>query len=158
MSNTTYRRHPESHRQKNTKTSMSTGNSSNTALNYGIRIAQLVLHLLLIVLFYIAVIATFSTIGKTAYDFAYPIFGNVAVEATPGSDVEIVIEEGTDLREIAKMLADKKVVKNEYSFYIRSMLSINERRVIVPGSYKLNTSQDYGTILNILTRSDVIEK
>lgn len=166
MSNSTYNRQsrkqtPATSKSLNTRPSSKGSKSKNNYLKQtatvSLRIAQLVLHIALIVLFYVAVIAAFSKVATLAYDFSYPIFGNVAVETSPGTNVEIVIEEEDNLREIAKKLSEKNLIKNEYSFYIRSLLSINERRAIVPGVYTLNTSQDYGTILNILTQSDVIE-
>ena len=40
--------------------------------------------------------------GKTAYDFGYAIFNEVPVESGDGTDVTVVIKEGTSVYQIGK--------------------------------------------------------
>ena len=66
---------------------------------------------------------------------------------TPESDINL---------DIAKKLEKKKIIENSQSFYIRGTLSTNEDRKIIPGTYKLSSTNNYDEILDILTNNDTI--
>lgn len=132
--------------------------TANALTAFDWQIAKNVIHIFLTVLFYMAVVVMISQIGKQAYDFAYQIFGDVAMDSHSGRDVEMIVTEQEGLRDIAADLKKKGLIKDEKSFYLRSKLSINEKRPIVPGTYVLNTSQNYEEILNILTNTEEVEE
>ena len=69
-----------------------------------LELAELSMHLFLTVFFYLAVIVIVSKLANNAYQFTYPIFGDVSVEDSPGKDVTIQISESDDLRTIAHNL------------------------------------------------------
>lgn len=71
--------------------------------------------------------------------------------------VKVTIPKNASLKEVATLLADKELIKNEYSFYIRGKLSTNKKREIIPGTYVLYASDNYEDILNVLTQSDNVE-
>lgn len=130
---------------------------TSTNQNWGLLFAKLILQVALCILFYFAVYAIVIDYAGEAYDFSYQIFGDVSMDPSSDEKVKITIPEGSSLREVASLLAEKELIKNEYSFYIRGKLSTNEKRVILPGTYILHVSDNYEDILNILTKSDNLE-
>lgn len=119
-----------------------------------LQLAELSMHLFLTLFFYLAAIVIVSKLANSAYQFTFPIFANVSVEDSPGTDVTIHIEEGDDLKNIAQNLEKAHVIRNAGSFWIRCKLSLDELHYIKSGTYKLNTSQNYGEILEVLTASE----
>ena len=100
------------------------------------------------VIFYIAVAFGIKKLAGMSYDFAYQIFGNVAVEAPPGRDVKVTILKGESSMNIASKLESAKVVVDKYSFYLK--LKLKEYN-IMPGTYELNTSMSYDEVLDVIT-------
>ncbi|MDE7422933.1 MAG: endolytic transglycosylase MltG [Lachnospiraceae bacterium] len=140
----------------NTKSSVKR-NTQKTNQNWGLWFTKLTIQAALCILFYFAIYAIVTDYAGEAYDFAYQIFGDVCVEPSSDKKVKVTIPENASLKEIASLLADKELIKNEYSFYIRGKLSTNDKRVIVPGTYVLYASDNYEDILNVLTQSDNVE-
>lgn len=107
-----------------------------------------------VLLFYFIVYIVITEYAGEAYDFSYQIFGNVSMEDSSDDKVKVTIPEGAALDEVASLLAEKELIKNEYSFYIREKLSTSEKRMILPGTYILHPSDSYEEILNILTQDE----
>ena len=103
--------------------------------NWGLWFTKLIIQIALCFLFYFAVYAIITDYAGEAYDFAYQIFGDVCVEPSSEKKVKVTIPKNASLKEVASLLADKELIKNEYSFYIRSKLSTNKKREIIPGTY-----------------------
>ena len=143
--------------ESNAPKRVSTREEDKMLSNFYSGIAKNIISCIIIIFFYIGVFSLISNFGKQAYNFTYPIFGDTAVDVAPGRSVEIVISKKDDLRDIAMDLQEKGVIKNEESFYIRGKLSINKNRMIEPGTYILNTSENNGEILNILTNAEEVE-
>lgn len=122
-----------------------------------LKIIKNVISSIVTIAFYIGVVTFIFNLGKQAYNFAYPIFGDASVDAAPGRSVKVTISKKDELSNIAADLKEKGVIENKESFYIRGKLSINENRTIEPGTYILNTSENYGEILNILTNAEEVE-
>lgn len=137
--------------------SISTQEQEKRVLNFYLRIVKNILSNIIIICFYIGIFALIFNIGKKAYDFAYPIFGDISVDSPPGRSVKLTISNKDDLSDIAADLKEKGVIQNKESFYIRGKLSINKDRMIEPGTYILNTSENYGEILNILTNAEEVK-
>lgn len=125
-----------------------------------IQIAQISVHILLTVIFYIIVVIVVCKLGNAAYDFAYPIFGDSTVTDTKGKEVKVSITEGESLTSIIQDLESKHVIENGDSFRIRCKLSLTKYKTIVPGTYTLTTCQSYEEILDILTgtNEEIIEE
>lgn len=87
----------------------------------------------------------------TSYDYAYQIFGNVAVSSGTGTDVTLSIESGDSSMAVSEKLWNNRVIKNQYMFYIRTKLSTGERKPILPGEYTFNTSMTYEDIIDMIT-------
>lgn len=111
----------------------------------------IVIGTLINILFYVAVIILLVRAARMTYTFAYQVFGNVTVAEAPGSLETIEIKEGEGTRAVANDLADKGLIINADSFYVRAKLTTSAKRPILPGTYTLNTSMTYDEILTILT-------
>ena len=122
------------------------------------KIAEMTIRIAFIVLFYLAVIVVISKVGNSAYHFVYPIFGDESVEKAPGRDVKVTITDGESTDSIIYDLVSKNLILDAKSFSIRCKLSLNNKKTIQPGTYTLNTSQNYGEILDQLTNSEEIEE
>ena len=122
------------------------------------KIAEMTIRIAFIVLFYLAVIVVISKVGNSAYHFVYPIFGDESVEKAPGRDVKVTITDGESTDSIIYDLVSKNLILDAKSFSIRCKLSLNKKKTIQPGTYTLNTSQNYGEILDQLTNSEEIEE
>ncbi len=131
-------------------------NKSESLLHF--KIAEMMIRIAFVVLFYLAVIVVISKVGNSAYHFVYPIFGDESVEKAPGKDVEVTITEGESTDSIIYDLVSKNLILDAKSFSIRCKLSLNKKKTIRPGTYTLNTSQNYGEILDQLTNSEEIEE
>ena len=116
-----------------------------------------IIQIILNVLFYVVAIIIIMRFSAAAYELSYQIFGNVTVAEAPGVDKDIVIEQGDSTLRIATMLEERGVIVNRYSFLIRAKISISDRHPIIPGSYVLNTSMSYETIIEVITRTEAKE-
>lgn len=116
-----------------------------------------VIQIILNVLFYVLAIIVIMRFSTAAYELSYQVFGNVTVQEAPGVDKVITIEEGTSTMSIAAMLEEEGLVVNKYSFLIRTKITISDSHPIMPGSYTLNTSMPYETIIEIITGMEVEE-
>lgn len=116
-----------------------------------IKSIALMLQIIWNVLFYILVIFILIRFSATAYELSYQVFGNITVQEAPGINKVIVIEEGTSSFAIADMLEKEGLVVNKYSFFIRTKITISNKHPIMPGTYTLNTSMPYETIIEIIT-------
>ena len=73
------------------------------------------------------------------YDFGYRIFSESPVEAEPGNDVTVQIEEGDSALDIGKKLEEKGLIRDAELYVAQYYLSayVDE---LLPGTYTLNTS------------------
>lgn len=116
-----------------------------------------VIQIILNVLFYVIAIIVIMRFGTVAYELSYQVFGNVTVQEAPGVDKVITIEPGTSSLEIAEMFEEEGLVVNKYSFFVRTKITISDTHPIIPGTYTLNTSMPYETIIEIITGMEVEE-
>ena len=100
------------------------------------------------VIFYWAVAYGLKKAAVYSYDFAYQVFGDVAVESAPGRDVKVTIMKGESSMNIAEKLKDAKLIVDKYSFYVKLKLKEYD---IMPGTYVLNTSMSYDQVLDVIT-------
>ena len=104
-------------------------------------------------LFKAAVIAVFAFALfygiRTAYDFGYSVFTTASAEEAPGHDVEVTILAGMSTRSVSSLLANSGVVRNATVFYVQAMIYGYD---ILPGTYRLNTSQSVESILSQLSQ------
>lgn len=113
-----------------------------------IDIAGFILHLLLNIIFYAVVIFAIYKVGVTAREFCYQVFGAYTMDAEPGINAEITIQDGASSMEVAAALEMNRLIPNRYSFYLKVQLMGHK---ILAGTYILNTSMTYDEILEQIT-------
>lgn len=137
-----------------------TGRSSGTRVL--LRLTGGFLGVCLNIVIYVILIYFLIKAVHVSYDYAYRIFGNVAVEEEPGRDVKIQILKGESTMNVATKLETNKVILDRYSFYIKIQLgnmasgskdvsSSKKKYDIKGGTYILNTSMNYDQILAMIT-------
>lgn len=124
------------------------GKSDTTTTNLVFKITSSLVRTFLNILFYLIVAMLIFKAGTYTYNFAYQIFGSVAVEPEPGRDVEFQIKKGESTMDVANKLEVSKLVVNKYSFYLKTKF---KEYNIMPGTFVLNTSMDYDDILEVIT-------
>lgn len=113
---------------------------------------KIVLHILGVcvsVLILIALFFGFIKLGTLSYETGYRIFTEKPVELSPGTDKEIEIPQGISALELATLLEEKGLVKDNYVFFLQMKLSAYGKKV-KPGEYTLNTSQTAREMLQIM--------
>lgn len=85
----------------------------------------------------------------SAYDFGYQIFADVPVSEGEGRTVNVVVSEGQSIKELAKILEQKGLIKNVKVFYIQEQLS-DYKDMLKPGTYELSTAMNSEQMLEIL--------
>jgi UPF0755 protein len=86
--------------------------------------------------------------SRKAYNFTYQLYGPVTVDNEPGRTVPIKINKGESTMDIASKLELNRVIVDKYSFYLKVKL---QNKVIMPGTYRVNSSMTYDEILDIIT-------
>ena len=136
-----------------------TGRSSGTRVL--LRMTGGFLSVCLNVVIYVVLIYFLIKAVNISYDYAYRIFGDVAVEEAPDRDVKIQILKGESTMNIATKLETNKLVSDKYSFFIKVQLgnlasgskdenSSKKKYDIKGGTYVLNTSMNYDEILAMI--------
>ena len=72
------------------------------------------------------------------------------MEAAPGRDRSITVEEGTSITDAAKLLKSYGLITNEYSFVIQAIFFDYE---VNPGTYTVNTSMTSKEILQMMNEN-----
>lgn len=85
-----------------------------------------------------------------AYDFGYRVFAEPAVDAAPGTEVTVTIEEGQSPGNIGKMLEAKGLIESSTLFTVQELLS-EHKDGIQPGVYTLNTAQTAEEMLAVMS-------
>jgi cell division protein YceG involved in septum cleavage len=70
------------------------------------------------------------------------------MDAEPGINMEIVIDDGASTMEVAAALEQYRLIPNRYSFYLKVQLMGYK---IMAGTYILNTAMTYDEILDQIT-------
>lgn len=97
----------------------------------------------------VIIVAVFR-LAVYAYDFGFQVFADAPLSEGEGRTVSVVISEGLENRELAKMLEQKGLVKDANVFYIYDLLSDYRKKELKPGTYELNTAMNAEEILKIL--------
>lgn len=85
-----------------------------------------------------------------AYDLGYRIFGEEPVSEKPGTDISVTVTEAQSMKEIARMLENKGLIRDDGLFVLQEKLSSYEDG-IRPGTYKLNTSMTAEEMIGIMS-------
>lgn len=108
---------------------------------FGIRI---VIYGALAVLFYVGI--------TEAYAFGYSVFTSDPVSVEPGTDITVTIEDEMDSAQIAALLKEKGVIRDEQVFAVQELLYTSKKYKIRPGTYVLNTSWSATEIIAFMAK------
>ena len=87
--------------------------------------------------------------GKTAYQFGYNVFDQQAISPVAGQEVTVVIQEGSSVYDIGRILESKGLIEDAKVFYVQEKLS-NYRGKLNAGTYLLSTAYTPTRIMGIL--------
>ena len=87
--------------------------------------------------------------GKTAYQFGYNDFDQQAISPGAGQEVTVVIQEGSSVYDIGRILESKGLIEDAKVFYVQEKLS-NYRGKLNAGTYLLSTAYTPTRIMGIL--------
>lgn len=104
-----------------------------------------------VVLSVVVIIAIFK-MAVAAYDFGFQVFADIPVSEGEGRTVSVVISSTQDIKDIAKMLEEKGLIRDDLVFIVQEKLSEFDNS-IESGTYELNTAMNSEQILAVLTNS-----
>lgn len=107
-----------------------------------------------IVVYAIVGVLLFEGMTK-GYAFGHEVFCPSAMEASPGRDKYVTMEEGTSAAQAAKILRRSGLIGNEASFLIQAKFY---EYTINSGTYCLNTSMTSRDILEVLNAGPETEE
>ncbi len=120
----------------------------STSGRLALRLTGAISRFIINTIFYLVVVFAIIKGADYVYHFAYQVFGSVAKEEAPGTNVPVQIFRGETTMNIASKLETSLVIVDKYSFLLKTKL---KEYNIMPGTYILNTSMDYNDILDIIT-------
>lgn len=110
-------------------------------LSAGLFILRLAIFILIIVGIY--------RVGETAYLYCYSIVSDAAVEQAPGRDVSVTLDSDMTVKDVARLLERKGLVKDADIFRIQLKVGKYEDK-LKRGSYVLNTSMTPKEMMKIM--------
>ena len=97
------------------------------------------------------VVVMFVYKGATlAYDYGYRVFAEEPVDAAPGLDMDVVVEDGMGPKEIGIMLESRGLIKDGTLFYLQNILS-KYKGDLKAGTYTLNTSMTTEEMMAVIS-------
>lgn len=108
---------------------------------------SLIVQILLNILFYGVAIFITMTCANKAYDFAYQIYGEVAVEESKGKTKQIEIKDGESIVQVANKLQSENLIADKYAFLIKFKLS---EEVLKPGKYEISNTRTNVEIMDTI--------
>ncbi len=122
--------------------------SSSTSIKLTLKISSFILKGLLNIIFVILIVILVIYGSRTAFNFTYQLYGPVSLDEEPGRTIPIRINKGESSMDIAGKLELNRVIVDKYSFYFKAKL---QNEIIMPGTYRVNSSMTYDEILDIIT-------
>lgn len=101
------------------------------------------------IILYLCVAVMIFWAGKTTYQFGYDVFNQQAMSPGEGTEITVVIQEGTSVYRIGKILESKGLIRDARVFFVQEKLS-NYRGKLKPGTYLLSTAYTPTRIMGIL--------
>ena len=100
----------------------------------------------------VALLIIYATVSVSmvGFDFGYRVFTEPAMEAAPGTDIVVIIEDDMSELDIGEELERVGMVRDGKLFFIQLQLSVYKGKLI-PGTYVLNTSMEPKEIMDVLS-------
>jgi len=106
-----------------------------------------------IVIFAVIVLGVFR-LGSMSYDYGYFIFMEEAVDELPGRTIEVTVERGSSVKEIAKLLAKKGLVEDWRLFWLQVKVSKYDH-AMKAGDYTLSTAMKPRQMMAVMSGEEV---
>lgn len=91
-----------------------------------------------------------------AHDFGYTAYANEPIGTDAEKKVEIVIESGENVMDVAEELEEKEMIKSKYAFWFRSKFSEYDG-LMKAGTYEVNETMGNDDILAVITQTGTNE-
>lgn len=88
--------------------------------------------------------------ATSCYDFGYRIFTEMPMSLEPGTDITVIINEGSSIREIGELLEANGLINDAALFVVQEKLSEYSGE-IKPGVYVLNTSMTAEKMIAVMS-------
>lgn len=112
------------------------------------RITAAIIKVSLYLILYALLILVIYEGMRSGFAFGYEIFGSTAMSSSPGTVQTVVITDGQSDNQVAKLLKNRSLIRNEYAFIVQARLY---EYTIYPGTYELNTAMTSREILDKLS-------
>ncbi|MCI8416484.1 MAG: endolytic transglycosylase MltG [Lachnospiraceae bacterium] len=89
-------------------------------------------------------------LGTTAYYYGHAVFHSGPLDAPPGRQAAVVVEEDDSVGDVAKLLEQKGLIKDWKLFYLQVLLS-KYYKTIGPGEYVLTTAMEPKEMMAIMS-------
>ncbi|MCR5502891.1 MAG: endolytic transglycosylase MltG [Lachnospiraceae bacterium] len=99
-----------------------------------------------------AVMLIIRGVGE-AYDFGYRVFKDEPVSANNGRTITVGVAENASVRDVAAMLMDKGLIRDDKLFVVQEMLSSHHGK-IRPGIYDLSTGMTANEMLAVMSSEE----
>ena len=116
--------------------------------------ALTVLSIALKIVIYAVVIMGIYRLGVMAYNYGHSVFAEEAVDSRPGRTVELHVESGASVGEIAKLLKEKGLVEDWKLFLLQAKLADFSEK-LTAGQYKLSTAMLPSEIMSVLSGEEI---
>ena len=105
-------------------------------------VVQILIAFIVIILIYRGAIS--------CYDFGYRIFTEMPMSLEPGTDITVIINEGSSTRDIGKLLEENGLINDAALFVVQEKLSEYSGE-IKPGVYVLTTSMTAEKMIAVMS-------
>ena len=91
-----------------------------------------------------------------AHDFGYTAYANEPFGMNKDKKIELVVESGSSLIDVAEELEDKGMIASKYAFWLRSKFS-EYNGLMKAGTYEINETMGNDDILAVITQTGTAE-
>lgn len=116
--------------------------------------ALTVLSIALKIVIYAVIIMGVYRLGTMAFNYGHSIFDEEAVDPKPGRTIEVTVEPGASVGEIAKLLEEKGLVEDWRLFYLQAKLS-KYSDTMKSGPYTLSTAMLPSEMMAVMSGEEI---
>lgn len=114
--------------------------------------AGMAVHSVIKIVVIVLVVMVIYRLGSMAFEYGERIFGEPPMADAPGTDIEIMIQNGDDVKVIAQKLEDAGLVRDAGLFVLQEKLA-GYKDGLKAGTYTLNTSMTPDEMIQIMAAS-----
>lgn len=106
-----------------------------------------------IVIFAVIVIGVYR-LGSMAFNYGHSVFQEEAVDPKPGRTIQVTVESGSSVKDIAKLLEDKGLVEDWKLFFLQVKVS-KYAKTMEAGDYTLSTAMKPREMMAVMSGEEV---